>query len=1145
MCYYVLKIKHLPMIVFFMVLALSSGAGFLVNQQILGNERLLIEEISANHATALERYLSRLRAATHLLSHEVREYGGVPLHFTEYARDLITYLGGISNLQLAPDGVVRKVYPEEGHKPAIGHDILRDERRRPEALAAVVSKNYVLAGPFELVQGGRAVIGRQPVFLQQGDEEKFWGFASALVYMDELLDASGLLELQDKGYHFVLYRQLLPNQSQEIIEQSNHHSPTPDDSLSVGISLHDSNWQLVIERDLSGVRGFYVYWLFASLALAFLAFAFIRYISREPQRLSDLVDETNSRLDDQNILLNAVLDNINEGIVVFDRDKNLSLANRAARRLHNQAFFAADSKQWRHQSNLYAEDGVTPLSAKQTPAYRVLSGEQVQNMDLCVELDSGKRAVIKATGKALKDSQGNDLGAIISMHDVTDLIDQQRFIEHQNRILNMVMHGDDIDSILTSLIREIEMVNPGIYLQLQLLDNQNEELSVTSEISSSAVFRDIDLSLGRVTESTPWGRAILHRQSVIVDDLSDPLSRETYPGFAERTRANACCSQPVLGEHGHVVGVFTMFFYRSEEITAEELALLDKTAMLASLALERHEKSETLKKMSLAIEYSPSLVMITDVTGVIEYVNPKLEEVTGYQYHEIVGNRPDIFSTSGTPKEVYKALWDTLLSGNEWCGDLCNRKKNGELFWSRQRIAPICLKPDQISHFVSVQEDVTEAIRISREVTYHATHDMLTGLLNRREFERRLQRVVETAAVDNTSHALCILDLDAFKVVNDTCGHLAGDELLRQLSSQLEAHLRKRDSLARLGGDEFGILMEHCSPTQAHRASTEILNLIESYRFQWEDNMMGVSASIGVVEINQDTQSVMDLMKQADQACYAAKDAGRNQMVFYREDDELLLSRRGEMHWISEINEALEGNRFTLYAQKMIPLNDKFLSVCYEILLRLRSKEGKLVFPGAFLPAAERYNLAPRIDRWVIENTFAWIAKHKEEIKQRYHFSINLSGLSISQSGLLDFILECQNKWELPANLIKFEITETAAISNLREASAFIRRLRQSGFHFALDDFGSGLSSFAYLKNLPVDYLKIDGMFVRGIMDDPIDEAMVRSINEIGHVMGISTIAEFVESESILQRVSELGVDYAQGYSIQKPVPLDQILGDH
>ncbi len=1136
-----LKIKLLPFSVFILVLAFSSGAGYLVHLQIEQNERLLVQEIANSHARELGHQLSRLQEATHILAHEVREFLGIPPNFTRFAKELVTYIGGISNLQLAPGGVVREIYPLAGNESAIGHDILSDQRRRPEAMVAVTSKNYALAGPFELIQGGRAVIGRLPIFLAHEGQEKFWGFVSALVYMDELLDQSGLMALEEKGYQYVLYKRIPGSSAMEIIEQSIQRLDV-EESLSVSISLPDTDWQLLIQRDMSGNSSFFAFWLLSSLALALLATAFICRVLKEPERLTGIVDQTSRKLDEQNILLNSVLENINEGIVLFDSEGNLSLTNKASRRIHDKAFFEASSEQWRYQTNLYELDGVTPIEAENTALYRALNGEQVDSMSMCAVLESGKRAIIKCSGSALHDASGNKLGALVCMHDVTDIIESQRFMRYQNQILNMVMHGDDLESILISLIREIETTNPGIYLQIQLLDTLCDELAVTTEISSSAVFHDTKLSLGMVNHATPWGHAILSKQPVIVKDFSTPHEGCDFRNYAEKTGAHACCCQPVMGETGQVVGVFTMFFYRAEEITVEELALLEKSSMLAGLAIERHESSENLKKMSLAIEYSPSLVMITDFNGVIEYINPKVEEVTGYQSNEVLGKTPAMFSSGESSPEMYKNLWDTLLSGNEWYGDICNRKKNGDLFWSRQRIAPIYLKHNQISHFVSVQEDVTEARRISSEISFHAAHDMLTGLINRREFERRLERVVKTALVDKSSHALCILDLDEFKVVNDTCGHVAGDELLMQLSRLLEAQLRKRDSLARLGGDEFGILMEHCSPDQAQRAATEIVKVIESYRFQWEENAMAVSASIGLVEIHEHTLSAADTMKQADQACYVAKEMGRNQLVVYREDDELLLSRKGEMRWISEINDALEDSRLLLFAQKIVPVSDHALNECFEILLRLRAKNGTLVPPGAFLPAAERYNIAPRIDRWVIENTFAWIATHAEQLHGQYQFSINLSGLSIGKNTLADFIMDSLEKWQIEPSLIKFEITETAAISNLREASAFIRRMRQHGFHFALDDFGSGLSSFAYLKNLPVDYLKIDGMFVKDIIIDPIDEAMVRSINDIGHVMGIKTIAEFVESEQILQRLTEIGVDFAQGYGISKPFPIDRIL---
>ena len=555
-------------------------------------------------------------------------------------------------------------------------------------------------------------------------------------------------------------------------------------------------------------------------------------------------------------------------------------------------------------------------------------------------------------------------------------------------------------------------------------------------------------------------------------------------------------------------------------------------------------KADRLKmeKLSLVVTHSPNGVVITNKEGMVEYVNPKFTEITGYSSDEIKGKWPSMVSSGHTPASVYKDLWDTLLAGNEWRGELQNRKKNGELFWASEHICPMFDEPGNITHFVAIQEDVTESKRIREETNYQASHDLLTGLVNRREFEVRLKRVVDSAKRERDSHALCFLDLDQFKVVNDTCGHVAGDELLRQVGSLMQENIRSRDTLARLGGDEFAILMEHCGIVQANHAAEHVIRALEDFRFHWEEHTFTIGVSIGLAIIDQHTKDSQEILSQVDSACYAAKDAGRNRIEVHTENSERLKQRKGEIKWSSEISDALDNDRFLLYVQPIVPILNNDLDIGYEVLLRLKMKDGTIVPPGAFLPAAERYNSATRIDRWVVHHTLQWLSCHADQLHHVRSIAINLSGQSLGDEAVLDYIIQQFESSDVPAEKIKFEITETAAIANLQDATVFMKTLSKFGCQFALDDFGSGLSSFAYLKNLQVDVLKIDGMFVKDMLDDPIDYEMVKSINQIGHVMGLETIAEFVENDQILEKLREIGVDYVQGYHLGKPMPIAKIL---
>ncbi len=430
----------------------------------------------------------------------------------------------------------------------------------------------------------------------------------------------------------------------------------------------------------------------------------------------------------------------------------------------------------------------------------------------------------------------------------------------------------------------------------------------------------------------------------------------------------------------------------------------------------------------------------------------------------------------------------------------------------------------------------------SQKLVYLARHDFLTGLVNRHEFESQLKQAVLSVQRNAGTHALCFLDLDQFKVVNDTSGHLAGDEMLKQLSVILKEHIRDGDKLARLGGDEFGLLLENCSLSQVKSKIEAILSLVEDFRFSWDQKIFRVSVSAGISIIDRYSNSHIDSLKQADIACYAAKNAGRNRFHVYQAKDLELNEQSDQMMWVPKINEALEKNRFRLYVQAIKPTDPKKDYLHYEVLVRLEEENGNIVPPGAFLPTAERYNLITKIDYWVIGKVFAWLNRNAEKLNQQTHFSINLSGQTLGDEKALTYISNLLEAGKVPPSIIQFEVTETMAISNLQVANHFIKSVKHYGCGFSLDDFGSGLSSFGYLKNLAVDTLKIDGIFVRDILDDPIDAAMVDSINTIGHVMGLKTIAEFVENEAIAKKLIELGVDYLQGYGIAKPIPIDHII---
>ncbi len=568
----------------------------------------------------------------------------------------------------------------------------------------------------------------------------------------------------------------------------------------------------------------------------------------------------------------------------------------------------------------------------------------------------------------------------------------------------------------------------------------------------------------------------------------------------------------------------------------------EKLRKAMEFATEQAENSEHQKNfLQMTLESIVDGVITTSMSGSVISMNPVAEQLTGWSCEEAIG-KPFVQVMHALYKHSRKRIYTPIE-------DIENKSVLDEpisalLVQHGSNIetpveyvaAPMLDNNDDIAGIVIIIHDESEQRSLNRQLSFQATHDALTSLINRYEFEHKLRQIFSETTNSLTPNTLCYLDLDQFKVINDTCGHSAGDELLKQVATLLKRQLREGDILARLGGDEFGLLLKNCDIEHAKYITEEILLAINNHSFTWDESSFTINISIGIAAITNDYESPAELLSNADSACHFAKENGRNRLQVFTWEDDKLLTQQREMHWVSRINHALEENRFQLYFQEILPLqsdSNKFRRHG-EILLRMIDKKGDIIAPGMFLPAAERYNMIETIDEWVIEETIKWLSRTQNKILT----AINLSGRSVSKKEFLNVVVTKIKDSNINPELLCFEITETAAINHLDTAIHFMTVLKKLGCSFALDDFGSGLSSFSYLTSLPVDYLKIDGTFVIDIDKDPMHYAMVKSINEVGHVMGIKTIAEFAASTRIIESLREIGVDHAQGYAIARPIPL-------
>ncbi|NET45176.1 EAL domain-containing protein [Okeania sp. SIO2B3] len=588
----------------------------------------------------------------------------------------------------------------------------------------------------------------------------------------------------------------------------------------------------------------------------------------------------------------------------------------------------------------------------------------------------------------------------------------------------------------------------------------------------------------------------------------------------------------------------TSYPWQEQEI---DVALeLRSAIMLAALESSQEELRQSKELAQVTLKSIGDAVITTDAEGRIEGLNPIAEKLTGWSMMEARGLPVDrVFSVikESTRLPIENQFEKAINSGMTFNidADAVLIAKDGSEYAIDDSVAPIRNLAGEIIGAVLVFRDVTQERYLANQLLWQASHDQLTSLVNRHQFERELEQLLKLRDQKHNNHALCYLDLDQFKIVNDTCGHVAGDELLRQVSNLLESKVGKNNTLARLGGDEFGLLLHNIKLETAKQIANSLREEIMNYRFIWEEKVFRIGVSIGLVSIDSSTQEdLASVLSAADAACYAAKNLGRNRVHVYQVDDNELVRQRNQIEWAVKIPQALEDNSFCLYYQSIIPLiaTDSVWEH-REILLRLQDSSGKIISPMAFIPAAERYNLMNKIDRWVVSHVFAYLEQCFQQVKKLdCVYTINLSGDSINDEMFVEFLYQQFDSHQIRPQIICFEVTETLAIANLKKAEMFIRSLKELGCKFALDDFGSGMSSFGYLRNLPVDYIKIDGSFIKDMVDNPINCEIVEAINRIGDMMGMETIAEFVENEAILEKLQEIGVDYAQGYGIARPKPL-------
>jgi diguanylate cyclase (GGDEF)-like protein/PAS domain S-box-containing protein len=686
-------------------------------------------------------------------------------------------------------------------------------------------------------------------------------------------------------------------------------------------------------------------------------------------------------------------------------------------------------------------------------------------------------------------------------------------------------------------------------------------------------------------------QAISRYGFVEIQDATIDKRFSAHPLVVEAPHIRYYVGMPVRDDDGHAQGVLWVMDFRPKRLSTAQRKMFERLAMTASslfscgrdialdpvdittrevsvLNLDRsaretqsvENENEGLENaLALAQELTQAAlscvgdaIVAAGVDGRITHFNKVAERLTGWSIERACGELLEkVFRVVGdetrdSATNLIKRVQERG-AGVELSSDTRLASISGIEHPIEGRAQPLLAPRGTLLGVAIVFRDVSARRDLAKQLSYQSRHDSLTGLFNRREFEIAASALLQDARTVHKSHALLYIDVDHFKVVNDTCGHLAGDQLLRHVAKALAGVLRGTDFLARLGGDEFGVLLEDCSVLQAKSIADALVRTVAAARFSWLEKNVVTGISVGLAEMTDQSCDLRELLSAADTACFIAKEKGRGRVQTFQTDDIEVLQRHAEMGWLSQISSALDENRFVLFCQKIVPTGSaqsRAEGTRYELLLRMKDRQGNIVPPSAFIPAAERYGLMLALDRWVVRNALQTLAAHMQrtERKQSAQYSINISGVSVGDECFQAFVTDLLRSSAVPPHLICFEITETAAIANLNRAGKFIREIRELGCRFALDDFGSGMCSFGYLKNLPIDYIKIDGSFVKGLDSNCVNHAMVEAINRIGHLMGLQTIAECVEDDATMAKLRELGVDYAQGYVVHIPESLDGVL---
>lgn len=1088
----------LASVVFLITALLAAGVILYLQQHRLLEARTRVADHIGVHTQALASSIEHSISATYALAAIVKHERGNPVNFEALAAQMLPMYPGVSELALAPNGIITGVVPLIGNEKVIGLNLLTHPEQRKEALLARDSGKLTLAGPLNLIQGGLGLIGRLPIFLNDSNGQSvFWGFSCVVVHFPETLEGAHFSHLVERGYDYKLWRKLPDSEEMQIIAESSAIALiNPVDEI---VSVPNANWVLSIAPnkgwgDPIELTINIIFGVLFSLLMAYLTKLLVD-INLRKQSLESLVAERTREILSARCQLEATIEVIPDLFWLKDIDGVYLSCNKQFERLAG-----SPKDQIIGKTDYDFFDTALADFFRENDRKTIALGTSHTNEEWVTFAKTGHQSLFETTKTPLSDKQGNLIGVLGIGRDITE--------RRQNEI-----HRQTLANRLTGLI---EAIPDAIF------------------------YKD---GAGRWLITNEFAKQLFHLQDVDWRNKTDLELAAARPEFKQihedcvkddeatwQTGTLQIFEEQIQDERGHAYtyDVRKMPIFDAQG-NREGLVIIGRDIT------KTKQRENHLQLAARVFEQSSEGFLITDADNHIVMVNKAFTSISGYSEAEVLGQTPHLFASGKQDDNFYAAMWASINEHGHWQGEIWNRRKNGEIYPELLNISSVHDETGQVKHYVAVFSDISSIKASEAQLEFLAHHDPLTTLPNRLMLFERLEHSIEIGKRDSKQMALLMLDLDRFKDVNDSYGHLAGDQLLQQVAKRLTLRLREVDTVARLGGDEFTVLLEDIVHKEdAARVAEDIIaDLSAPYLLPLCDEVrIGVSVGISLYPEHGNTPET--LLQQADTALYLAKAQGRGRYAYF--SDELTQLARERMDLEARLRRALQQNELRVYYQPQVDIaSDRIIGA--EALVRWQDPENGLIPPSKFIPIAEETGLIIAIGEWVLRETCRQGKQWLDDGLPALTLAVNVSPHQFGQSNINLVVAKVLVETAFPANLLELELTESGLMERQEQTVSILNNLRDLGIHLAIDDFGTGYSSLAYLKRFPLDVLKIDKTFIDDIPHQQDDMEIAATIIAMGHTLGFKVLAEGVETEQQLDFLRKQGCDSYQGYLKSKPLP--------